>query len=132
IEKKSADGPRPRNRNQRHHDPISDQERGDDRGLLSFRRAQRKQRSSHVRDSDPLQYARESKMLRAIENALQKSRMVDAGDFPPPEKRKSVQEQADEHDHQTSANDLPDHLLRRTLPQREMRRDADDEEKERK
>src|SRR5438309_8928875 len=71
-------------------------------------------------------------MFGAIQDPLPESRMIDSCDLSPPEEWKGVQEQPDQHDHQTAANDLPDHFFRRTLAQRKMCGDSDDEEEERK
>ena len=132
IEEERADRAGAGNRHERHHDPVADEQRGDDGDLLSSRRAQRKQCGGDVRDSDPLQHAREAEVLRAPGNALKKGRIGNAGHLSPPEKRKRIEQQTDQHDQQPAADDPAHHLLGRPLAQRQMRRDADDEQEERK
>src|SRR5581483_3124417 len=84
----------------------------------------RDERGDRVDDPDPLQHAHEAEMREAIDDALQKRRIGNAGDLPPPEEWIRIQQKSEENDERAAAQD------RLRLLAREMRRDADDEEEE--
>src|ERR1043165_1520411 len=118
-------------RDQRHRRPVAEEDHRDDGDLLLERGAQREQRRGDVGDADALQDAEEAEVLRAVDDALPEARIGIAGDLPPPEKRKGVEQEPDEDDEESAADDLAGDGRGIALREREVRGDADDEEEER-
>ena len=98
--------------------------------------ALREQRRAHIRETDALQDTHDPPVVQAVHDALHERRVGDAVDVPPGEERESVDEEPEQEDQQSATNDLaPDRRLvvaaRAARRQREVRRDAGDEQEER-
>ena len=135
LEGEGAHRPAPGHGEQRHREPVAEEQRRQDHHLLLERRAQGEQRAGGVGEGDALQHAGDADVEQPVHHPVEQARVGDAGDLSPRIEGEEVEQQPEEEDEPGAAQ----HLVHDravvvaagpTCGEREVRRDADDEEEE--